>query len=555
MDFPPSPATDVHRPPLTAAAVPPAAALTVLAARLVDAPAALVVGTGAGAPGDDPRSRALAAWLAADPVRTDAPLVLHDARAHPALAATGVGALVGVPVRGPSGARVATLVALDDAPRAWPADAPAVLGDVAAAVAEEIALREALARSGRARAGGDGSSAVEEALRASEARLQQAQKREAMGRLAGGVAHDFNNLLTVIIGCLELADADIPDGSAARARLAEVRRAADRAARLTQQLLAFSRQQVLAPRVLDLNALVAGAATMIGRLVGDDVALSTVLRPLPGPVRADPGQLEQVLMNLAVNARDAMPGGGALAIETGAVPDAAELRHAAGGVPIEPGPYVRVTVRDAGCGMDEATRARLFEPFFTTKEVGRGTGLGMAIVYGIVKQSGGYVFVDSAPGAGTTVRVYLPVVEAGAAPAETAPTARARLRGTETVLVAEDDPVLCGLARDVLAASGYTVLTAGDGLDAVDAAAGHRGALHLVLADVLMPRLGGREAGRRITAARPATPVVYMSGHIGEAAIHQDRLTLGENEGFLMKPFTPDALLAKVREVLDRRTR
>jgi PAS domain S-box-containing protein len=379
-----------------------------------------------------------------------------------------------------------------------------------------------------------------------EEQLRQAQKMEAVGRLAGGVAHDFNNVLTAIFGYADLMAEEVPASSAARQDLDEIRKAAQRATALTRQLLAFSRQQVLAPVVLSMNDLVEDVDKMLRRLVGEDVELRVTLASDAGNVRADPGQLQQVIMNLVVNARDAMPTGGKLLIETAdaeLTEQYAELHQ-----PVIPGQYVMLAVSDTGVGMDAPTRARIFEPFFTTKEKSKGTGLGLSTVYGIVKQSGGYIWVYSEADHGTTFKVYLPRVDA---PVEPQPPAReaATVTGTETILLAEDDEMLRPLAKGLLGKLGYTVLEAENAEQALAVAGAHPGPIHLLVADVVMPGASGRELARRLEPTRPDTRVLYVSGYTDDAIVHHGMLEPGLN--FLQKPFTPTALARKVREVLD----
>jgi len=378
-----------------------------------------------------------------------------------------------------------------------------------------------------------------------EGQLRQAQKMEAIGRLAGGVAHDFNNVLTAIFGYVDLLREEIPAGSPAQQDLAEVRKASERAASLTKQLLAFSRQQVLEPVVLDPNALVEDFEKMLHRLIGEDVELRLSLGDARN-VRADPGQLQQVLMNLVVNARDAMPTGGKLVIETAN----AELseQYAELHQPVVPGAYVMLAVSDTGSGMTPEIRGRIFEPFFTTKEKGKGTGLGLSTVYGIVKQSGGYVWVYSEVGRGTTFKIYLPRVDA---PAEELQPSRApdSVAGTETILLAEDDPMLRPLAKGLLEKLGYTVIDAENAAIALEAARRHAGPIQLLVADVVMPGASGRELARQLEKTRPATKVLYVSGYTDDAIVHHGMLEPGLH--FLQKPFTPAALARKVREVLD----
>lgn len=382
-----------------------------------------------------------------------------------------------------------------------------------------------------------------------EDQFRQAQKMEAVGRLAGGVAHDFNNLLTVISSYSELLLADLPATDPRRADLEEIHKAAGGAAALTRQLLAFSRKQVLQPTVLDLNAVVAGADKMLRRLIGEDIDLVSVLARDLGEVRADAGQVEQVIMNLAVNARDAMPAGGKLTIETANVEldnTYAELHRA-----VAPGAYVLLSVSDGGTGMDEQTKAHVFEPFFTTKEQGKGTGLGLATVYGIVKQSGGYIWVYSELGRGTVFKIYFPRVEdaASAPTAPTAPTAPMNLRGTETVLVAEDAAAVRAVVQQVLGHHGYHVLAAADSRSALELGTRHDGPVHLLVTDVVMPEMSGRQLADRLQERRPTLKVLFVSGYTDDAITRHGILEPGI--AFLQKPFTPESLARKVREVLD----
>ncbi|HEU4451748.1 MAG TPA: PAS domain S-box protein, partial [Longimicrobium sp.] len=387
---------------------------------------------------------------------------------------------------------------------------------------------------------------AEEELHESREQLLQSQKMEAVGRLAGGVAHDFNNLLTAIKGFTELLLLDFDQKDPRYPFAHEIQAAANRAASLTRQLLAFSRKQVLQPRVIDLNSSVTDIEKMLRRLIGEDVELVARLEAAHGEVRADPGQLEQVLLNLAVNARDAMPGGGTLTVETRAARLEEELKRA---YPyVVPGWYVMLSVSDTGHGMDLETRERAFEPFFTTKPAGRGTGLGLSTVYGIVKQSGGFIWIDSEPERGTTVRIYLPPVDEPAR--DPAPAADAvPSRGAETVLLAEDEETVRRLARRVLERSGYTVLEAADGEEAIRVAEAHRGPIHLLVTDVVMPRLGGRDLAARLLTARPGLRVLYVSGYTDEAVRRHGILDPGT--GFVEKPFTADVLAEQVRRALD----
>ncbi len=388
---------------------------------------------------------------------------------------------------------------------------------------------------------------TEEALRASEQQLRQSQKLEAVGQLAGGIAHDFNNLLTVINGNSHLLLRGLSEETH-RDRVEEIKRAGERAAQLTRQLLAFSRKQVLQPTLLDLNSVVPDMDKLLRRLIGADIDLRTVLDAELRRVKADPGQIEQVLMNLAINARDAMPRGGKLTIQTANV--RLDEHYARGHVAVEPGPYVMLAVSDTGHGMDAETQAHIFEPFFTTKEKGKGTGLGLSTVYGIVKQSGGNVWVYSEVGRGTTFKIYLPSVEEIAeqrAPESASPTLTSK--GMETVLLVEDEETVRNLARDILGINGYRVLTAGSGGAAMRLCEQHAGPIHLLLTDVVMPQMSGRELAERAAAIRPAMKVLYMSGYTDDSIVHHG--VLDEGVAFLEKPFTPDALARKVRETLD----
>ena len=379
-----------------------------------------------------------------------------------------------------------------------------------------------------------------------EEQFRQSQKMEAVGQLAGGIAHDFNNLLTAILGNTQLLLRDLPPGDAKRSDVEEIRKASERAASLTRQLLAYSRRQMLQPEVLDLNGVVAEMDKMLRRLIGEHIALVTVLAPELGRVRADPNQLEQVLVNLAVNARDAMPDGGKLTIETSNVElDASFAQAHLGSVP---GSYAMVAVTDTGAGMDATVRAHLFEPFFTTKEVGKGTGLGLATVYGIVKQSDGYISVYSEIGRGTSFKIYLPRLDVPA-PIQPSQPKDGDDRGTETILVVEDEPAVLSLSRRALEAQGYVVLAASDASDAMRVVERHGGTIHLLLTDVVMPGLSGPELADQLFARRPGIRVLYMSGYPGDAVVQHGALPHGSS--FLQKPFSPDGLARKVRDVLD----
>ncbi|MGH9317627.1 MAG: response regulator [Thermoanaerobaculia bacterium] len=378
-----------------------------------------------------------------------------------------------------------------------------------------------------------------------EAQFRQSQKMEAVGQLAGGVAHDFNNLLTTILGYGDLLMKQLSHDPSLREGIEEIKKAGERAAVLTRQLLAFSRKQVLTPLVLDLNEVVAELEKMLRRLIGEDIDLATVLDPSIGHIKADPGQLEQVIMNLAVNSRDAMPRGGKLTIETRNVQldkaYARERRYVA------EGHYVLLAVSDTGSGMDSETRAHIFEPFFTTKGQGKGTGLGLSTVYGIVKQSGGSVEAYSEVGQGTTFKIYLPAVEEAVQRPSPEPAAKP-LPGSETILLVEDDESVRALARRVLVSYGYTVLEALNGEDAMDVVSRHRGVIHLMVTDAVMPGMSGPQLARQLSSLRPDMRVLFISGYTDDAIVRHGLLK--PTEAFLPKPFSPDALVRKVREVL-----
>ena len=388
---------------------------------------------------------------------------------------------------------------------------------------------------------------AEENLRAADERLRSAQKMEAVGRLAAGIAHDFNNLLTAIIGSTDLLLEALPPEHPAREEALESRKAALRAADLTHQLLAFSRQQVLAPRTLDLNKVVQDVERLLRRLISEDIEMRTVLARELAPVSADPSQLEQVLVNLAVNARDAMSQGGTLTIETANV--TLDETYIAAQPVVGAGEYVMVAVSDTGTGMDEATKSRVFEPFFTTKERGKGTGLGLATVYGIVKQSGGYIWVYSEVRVGSTFKIYLPRVAGPVEPTAPAPPSSSSLRGTETVLVVEDQDEVRGLIRKILESRGYHVLVAAAGAAALELAAAHPGDIELLVTDVVMPGMSGPEVSRTLSAARTLMRTLFLSGYTDESVVHRGMLDPGV--AFLQKPFTAEGLAAKVRAVLD----
>lgn len=380
-----------------------------------------------------------------------------------------------------------------------------------------------------------------------EQQFHQAQKMEAVGRLSGGIAHDFNNLLGVIIGYCEILEEGVQENSPLRESVDEILHAGKQAAGLTRQLLAFSRQQVMEAKVLDLNAVITDIEKMLRRLIGEDIELTAVLQPGLGRVKADQGQIEQVILNMAINSRDAMPQGGKLSLQTFNV-EVDEAFVQSSPYPVQTGSYVCLAVTDTGIGMDAATKAQVFDPFFTTKEKGKGTGLGLSMVYGVVKQSNGYINVYSEPGVGTTFKVYLPSVLEAISPAES----RANLntvRGTETVLLVEDQDGLRALTRNLLERSGYTVLEAKDGDDALQTSQQYKQTIHLLLTDVVMPRMIGPFLAQELTRQRPEIKTVYMSGYTGKTVAGRE--VFGPGNFFLMKPFTRDILTRKIREALD----
>ncbi|MBI3650767.1 MAG: PAS domain S-box protein [Acidobacteria bacterium] len=374
--------------------------------------------------------------------------------------------------------------------------------------------------------------------------LRQSQKMDAIGQLAGGIAHDFNNLLTAINGYSELSLQQVPADHPLHDNLVEIKKAGERAAALTRQLLAFSRKQVLQPEVLNLNTIVVEIEKMLRRLIGEDIELQTILAPAIGNIKADPGQLEQVILNLVVNARDAMPGGGTLTITTESrlVEEATASPH----LEIEAGHFVVLKVSDDGIGMDEATQAHLFEPFFTTKAAGKGTGLGLSTVYGIVQQSGGHIVLDSTEGLGTTFSIWLPQLRDEATKKPSAEESLAISQGHETILLTEDEETVRNLVHRVLEMLGYQVLEAADGATALAICESYQGPIHLLLTDIVMPKMNGRELAARLSQQRPETRVLLMSGYSNE----QQSVCNRENN-FIQKPFTPDLLAKKIRDVLD----
>ena len=388
----------------------------------------------------------------------------------------------------------------------------------------------------------------EEALRKSEEQLRQWQKVEAIGRLAGGIAHDFNNLLMTIKGCSEILLQECDAQDPRREEAEEIQKAAERATSLTRQLLAFGRRQILQPQVLDLNKVVTNMNKMLQRVIGEDIQLLTVLEPKLRPVKVDPGQIEQVIMNLAVNARDAMPRGGRLTIETANVfldEDYAQ-RH----VSVKPGSYVMLAVSDNGCGMDQETQSHLFEPFFTTKEKGKGTGLGLSTVYGIVKQSGGNIWAYSELGRGTTFKIYLPMVTQAVKEKYARPERRRiSARGAETILLVEDEKAVRMMIGKTLQSKGYAVLEAQHGQEALSICEDYSGPIHLMVTDVVMPLMSGKELAEQLAPQRPEMKVLYMSGYPDNSIVQHGVLEPGTE--FLQKPFTLNTLEAKVREILD----
>jgi len=387
---------------------------------------------------------------------------------------------------------------------------------------------------------------AERALHESELQLRQAQKMEAIGQLAGGIAHDFNNVLSVILGCSELILGGLKPNDPLCMDIEEIRTAGRHAADLTRQLLMFSRQQVIEPKVLDLNGLLTGMDKMLHRILGEDVDLVSVPAPGLGRVRADPGSIEQVVMNLAVNARDAMPTGGRLTMETANVE--LDEAYAATHHEAKPGSYVMLAVSDTGTGMDKATQTRIFEPFFTTKVKGKGTGLGLSTVFGIVQQSEGNIWVYSEPGKGTTFKVYLPRVDADVEDDKRNGLPESR-RGSETILLVEDEDQVRTVARGILCKHGYRVIEARNGGEALLACEKQAGAIHLLVTDVVMPQMSGPELAKRLTSLRPEMKVLYMSGYTDDAALRHGVVESGI--AYLQKPLTVENLTRKVREVLD----
>jgi two-component system cell cycle sensor histidine kinase/response regulator CckA len=464
------------------------------------------------------------------PVIDDAPAWLTSNGGLTFLAQHGATSGAAVAVPGAGGAQ-AILAAFSDGPRVFKSEDLHFLQALANIFASVIDRRTA-----------------EQDLLQSQMKLQAVQKMEAIGRLAGGIAHDFNNLVQAIGGYTEILLQRLPDADPLHHNAEEIKRAGDRAAALTRQLLAFSRQQVLQPKVIQLNVVVTNIEQLLRRLIGEDVELETALAGDLAPIKADHAQLEQVLMNLAVNSRDAMPDGGTLTIETRNVTlTEADQREA---FAIKAGPYVLLAVSDTGCGMDAETRLHVFEPFFTTKPAGKGTGLGLSTVYGIVKQSEGYIWVDSEVGLGTRVRIYLPRVDEPVDTIEARrPEPSATPRGRETLLLVEDEESVRELICEWLAGHGYKVLVAGNGAEALQVAEAYDEPIDALIADVIMPQMGGPALAERILPQRPHMKVIFVSGYADEAI--GDPRVLSAGAAFLQKPFSLDILVRRLREVLD----
>jgi len=380
-----------------------------------------------------------------------------------------------------------------------------------------------------------------------EKQLRLAHRMEAIGRLAGGIAHDFNNLLAVIIGCADIVDEALPPGDSMADKITMIKKAGNSAADLVRQLLAFSRQQMLQPRVLDLKEILERTQATLQRLIGDDIRLTVSIEKSLGYIEADPGQIEQVILNLALNARDAMPKGGRLTITASNVEldESYKKKHE----PVVPGKYVMLAVEDTGCGMDSKTQLRIFDPFFTTKEVGKGTGLGLATVYGIVKQTGGYIWVYSEVDQGTVFKIYLPRIEKTLQPVEQKAAELPVLKGWETILFAEDSESLREMGREYLQSIGYTVLPAASGKEALQQAKDFGKTIHLLVTDVVMPELNGPDLARQIVALRPEIKVIFTSGYTSETLAQ--RGSLDPSVAYIQKPYRPKALARRIREVLD----
>lgn len=482
------------------------------------------------------------------------PLVIADLLADPAWAETshrlnGVRFYAGVPLTTRAGHTVGTLCVGDYRPRTLSARQRLALDALARQAMSQLELRNArtaaLERAvAELRAEVRARQAVEDELRRSQEQLVQSQKLQAVGQLAGGVAHEFNNILTVIFGNLSVLEAEFDANDPRRSDVRRIAKSADRAALLIRQLLAFSRHQRLAPEIADLNRLIARHERPLTRLVGDAVQVTLALSVEACHVRVDPAHVEQVLVNLALNARDAMPHGGRLRIETTTL--VVEPGDTSDWGQVEPGPYAVMRVNDTGHGMSADVLARMFEPFFTTKDVGKGPGLGLSTVYGIIAQNGGHIRVASEPGVGTTVIMLLPLIVPAAM--DDAAMSRRTPRGSETILLVDDEPALRDLAASVLRRQGYWVLEASSGLEALGIAAREPGPIHLLLTDVVMPGMAGAALARRWLTTRPGACVLFMSGYTDDP----ESLGLGPESDFIAKPFTPSALLGRVRALLDR---
>jgi signal transduction histidine kinase len=530
---------------------PPFDRLTRLAARLLDVPAALIALTtidrvclkaAIGVPEHllGAHECSLVPALCRRLVESGQPLPIPDTRTDPLtsssadLAELGIVTLLAVPLTTAPRTMLGTLYVVDVVPRDWSPRDLDLLADLAAVTVTEIELRARIAERQE----------TETMLQRCEQQLRQAQKTEAVELLAGGLAHEFNNLLTVITCHGDLLLDALGPSHPSHPDAKEIRMAADRATTLTRQLLAFSRKQLLRPRVLDLNTVLVEVEPMLRRLIGEDVRMTCIPAARHGRVNADRGQLEQVLLNLALNARDAMPSGGSLTIETADVSLEEPLVHLHG--VIQPAPYAVLRVRDTGCGMDAATQARVFEPFFTTKPRSQATGLGLSTTYGIVRQNDGHIAFESEQGAGTTFTVWLPRVPGPEPETDTGPDPATA--SSATVLLVEDDTMVRRLARRLLEHHGFTVLDAEDGPAALRLAAHHPGPIHLLLSDVVMPEMGGRELARALRAARPGIKVLYMSGYSDDLIAR--RGALNPRLVFLQKPFAGDELVRAVRHLL-----
>jgi two-component system cell cycle sensor histidine kinase/response regulator CckA len=385
-------------------------------------------------------------------------------------------------------------------------------------------------------------------LRQIEEQLRQSQKLESVGRLAGGIAHDFNNMLTAINGYSDLILRRLPPNDPLRRNIEEIKKAGERSAELTHQLLAFSRRQILQTKVLDLNKVISDTIIMFQRLIGEDIQLVASLSPEIGNIEADPGQLSQVILNLVINARDAMPQGGSIVIETERVQ--LDDRYAGHHISVKPGDYVMLAVSDTGIGMDEETKKQIFEPFFTTKEIGKGTGLGLSTVYGIIKQSGGNIWVYSEPGKGSTFKIYLPRIAETTKVSEKSSQSTDSHKGSETILLVEDETIVRKLSREVLESCGYKVIEAEHGVDALEICEKYEGKIDLLMTDVVMPKMGGRELAEILTKNYPHISVLFTSGYTDDAVILHGIIDVGTN--FIQRPFTFDILARKVRELLDK---